>query len=119
MEEMLKRLIYAWRTSKKISDGMERLFETSIDMMYDVHGNILDALREFAFETCDLDNSRILKSLESGKSASEVAEEIIDMHFLYMVAYASPIMQPKPHCFTDEQVEKMRRESGGYSHDAV
>lgn len=119
MEEMLKKLIYAWRTSKKISDGMERLFETSIDMMYDVHGNILDALREYAFETGEIDDSEILRMLNSDMTATEIAHKITVMHEKHIVLNFSPlIQQPAPKFFTDEQIERMQQVFGGYVHDA-
>lgn len=118
-ENVLKKLIYAWREAKNISDGLEKTFGISIDAMYDVHGNILDALREYAFEKDDLNKSEILEMLNSSKMPpAEVARRIQIMHDFHMLDCSPMIKQPTPKFFTDEQIERMQRVFGGYVHDA-
>lgn len=117
-EEILKKLIFAWRESKKVSDGLERIFETTFDLMYDVHGNILDAIREYAFETGEIDDSEILQMLNSDMTATEIAHKITVMHEKYMLNSSPLVKQPAPKFFTDEQIERMQRVFGGYVHDA-
>lgn len=121
-EEMLKKLIHAWRTAKEISDGMENTFGMALDALYDVHGNILDALREYAFETGDIDNSEILRMLKSDMFPDEIASLIIFRHNRELADKLSgafqPVKQPAPKFFTDEQIERMQQVFGGYVHDA-
>ena len=79
-ENVLTKLVYAWREAKKISDGMEKTFGISIDAMYDIHGNILDALREYVFEKGDVDNSEVLNLLMSSADANAVAIALCVQH---------------------------------------
>lgn len=118
-ENVLTKLVYAWREAKKISDGMEKTFGIALDAMYDVHGNILDALRGYAFEEGDLDDSEILGLLKSEKiPAYEIARRILIMHDTHMLDRSPMIKQPAPNFFTDEQIERMQQVFGGYTYDA-
>ena len=118
-ENVLTKLVYAWREAKKISDGLEKTFVgVSIDAMYDIHGNILDALREYAFEEGDLDDSEILGLLDSGIPAYEIARRILIMHDTHMLDCSPMIKQPAPKFFTDEQIAIMQATFGGYTYDA-
>lgn len=115
-EKMIEKLVYAWRQSKEISDGMEKVFGVSLDAMYDVHGNILDALREYVFETGDVEDSEVLRNLQSDAKAAYVAIALRTRHDRAMVSTApfTPVKQPAPKFFTDEQIERMQNVFGGY-----
>ena len=117
-ENVLTKLVYAWREAKKISDGMEKAFGTALDAMYDIHGNILDALREYAFEEGDLDDSQILTLLLSETPAYEIARMIQSIHDVHMINSSPMVKQPAPKFFTDEQIAIMQATFGGYTYDA-
>lgn len=113
--EMIEKLIHAWRNSKHITDKLEEAFGVPLDAMYDVHGNILDALREYAFETGDLNDSKILYWLVDGE-VRKAARDIYAMHESKMISGSAYIQQPKPTFFTQEQINRMQEVLGGYTH---
>ena len=117
--EAIGKLVTAWRSASKFSEKLEEAFGTSLDDLYEIHGNILDALRDFAFDSGDMENSDVLKMLKSDMPSTEVADCISARRYRIMYSKSPVIIaQPSPKIFSDEQVEKMKRTSGGYVYDA-
>lgn len=116
-EEMIIKLITAWRNAKKLSDALEGIFDVSLDYLTDVHGNILDVLRAYAHETGDLEDSKLLQALEENATARSIAFGICAMHNQSMLKYSEQFTQPKPTFFTQEQIDRMQEVFGGYVHD--
>ena len=116
--EAIGKLVTAFRSASKVSEKLEEAFGTSLDDLYEIHGNILDVLRDFAFDSGDMKNSDVLKMLKSDMPSTEVADCISARRYRIMYSKSPVIAQPSPKIFSDEQVEKMKRTSGGYVHDA-
>lgn len=116
-EKMIEHLVWAWRTAKQIADGMENALGVSLDSMVDVHGNILDAIRLYAGEHGDLDDSEVLRILESENCTRLVAVAIRELHNQSKQGECPMyVPQPAPKFFTDEQIRRMQEVFGGYVH---
>lgn len=114
-EKMIEHLVWAWRAAKQIADGMENALGVSLDSMVDVHGNILDAIRLFAWEHGDLDDSEVLRLIESENCTRFVAVAIYKLHNQNnQVECPNYVAQPAPKFFTDEQIRRMQEVFGGY-----
>lgn len=114
-EKMIEHLVWAWRTAKQIADGMENALGVSLDSMVDVHGNILDAIRLYAGEHGDLDDSDVLRFLESENCTRLVAIAIRELHNQNNHTECPMyVQQPAPKFFTDEQIRRMQEVFGGY-----
>lgn len=118
-EEMIEKLVVAWRNSKEISDGLEKTFGITLDAMYDVHGNILDVLREYVFETDGIEDSEVLRLLQSKAESKYIAIALCTRHDrkIFMHSEFHPVSQPKPTFFTQEQIKRMQEVFGGYVHE--
>lgn len=114
--ETLTKLVTAWRLAKKLSDGMENIFDIAVDYMYDIHGNILDALREYVFEEGDIEDSEVLQLLQWEADSKYVAIALSTRHDNKMLDKSTfqPVQQPAPKFFTDEQIARMQEVFGGY-----
>lgn len=113
--ETLTKLVTAWRLAKKLSDGMENIFDITVDYMYDIHGNILDALREYVFEEGDIEDSDVLRMLKWEADSKYVAIALSKMHDNKMLNESTfqQVQQPAPKFFTDEQIARMQEVFGG------
>lgn len=114
-EEMITRLVYAWRNAKEVSDGLENTFGMALDIVFDIHGNILDALREYVFEKGDVDNSEVLNLLMSSADAETVATVLCTQHDKEIEKNKTVhVTLGAPKFFTDEQIQRMQQVFGGY-----
>ena len=116
--ESILKLVTAWRNARVITKGMEALLGTTIDCLYEVNGNILDVLRDYAFEEGDVETSEIVKLAKARKSNDEIASFICSRHDRTLADRSPLIQQPAPTFFTPEQIERMQQVFGGYVHDA-
>lgn len=116
--ESILKLVTAWRNARIITKRMEALFDTTIDCLYEINGNILDVLRDYAFEEGDIETSEIVKMAEAGKNNHEIASFICSRHDRTIADRSTRIQQPAPTFFTPEQIERMQKVFGGYVHDA-
>lgn len=116
--EMIQKLVTTWRRARQIACGMEHVLGTTIDCMYEVNGNILDVLRDYAFEEGDIETSEIVKMAEAGKCNAEIATFICSRHDRTLADRSPSVQQPAPKFFTDEQIAIMQATFGGYTYDA-
>lgn len=116
--ESILKLVTTWRNARQIAGGMEHVLGTTIDRLYEVNGNILDVLRNYAFEEGDIETSEIVKMAEAGKYNAEIAAFICSRHDRTLADRSPVVQQPAPTFFTPEQIERMQQVFGGYVHDA-
>lgn len=116
--ESILKLVTTWRNARHIAYGMEHVLGTTVDCLYEVNGNILDVLRDYAFENGNIETSEIVKMAEAGKCNEEIATFICSRHDRTLADRSPAVQQPAPKFFTDEQIAIMQATFGGYTYDA-